>query len=270
MIKQLKNLSDADLDATIYRYLTFSKFISMLSYQALWFPKLNILRDKFEGGLPFPAEKNMRKEDAKWKDKFNTPEFHAQIDNWSNKNVEDGRELVLVNCWFLGCEESPRIWEEYVGTNEGVAIKSTISKLMQYVNLIPDPNVSQIGKVEYIDFTKHMMNSYIASQAFERAFLKDNRYCHEQEVRMVTMSFKYLGCVSMEGQPYTVEQCSGKNMNNFENSGLYIGINFEKLVDTVILASNAPIWFEKLIRRIFELSKFNIPIERSQLIKSRD
>jgi hypothetical protein len=129
MIKQLKNLSEADLDLTVFRYLTFSKFISMLSYQALWFPKLNILRDKFEGGLPFHAENKMKKENEQWKKTFNSPEFHTQIDSWPERNVQDGRELAVVNCWFLGDNDSQKMWDEYVGTPEGVIIKSTVRKL---------------------------------------------------------------------------------------------------------------------------------------------
>jgi len=158
MIKQFKNLSEADLDLTVFRYLTFPKFISMLSYQALWFPKLNILRDKFEGGLPFHAEKNMREGNEKWKKMFNSPEFHAQIDNWPNTNVNDGRELTVVNCWFLGNSESQEMWNEYVGTSEGVAIKSNIRKLAQYVYAHPD--YSQIGKVKYINFAGYTMSTY--------------------------------------------------------------------------------------------------------------
>lgn len=263
MIKQFKNLSEADLDLTVFRYLTFPKFISLLSYQALWFPKLNILRDKFEGGLPFHAEKNMRKGNEKWKKTFNSPELHAQIDNWPNTNVSNGKELTVVNCWFLGDSESQEMWSEYVGTSEGVAIKSNIRKLAQYVYAHPDH--SQIGKVKYINFAEYTMSTYEASQAWERALLKDDKYSHEQEVRIITFNFKHQGCISMEGRPYTLEQCSDKNMNNFENLGLYIGINFEKLVDTVILAPKVTDWLENLIRRIFELSKFNIPVKRSKI-----
>lgn len=94
-------MSETDLDLTVIRYLTFPKFISMLTYQALWFPKLNILRDKFEGGLPLNAERKMREDNEKWKKVFNSSEFHAQIDNWPDTNVRDGRELAVVNCWFL-------------------------------------------------------------------------------------------------------------------------------------------------------------------------
>ncbi len=267
MIKQFKNLPDIDLDLTVFRYLTFPKFISMLSYQALWFPKLNILRDKFEGGLPFHAEIKMREQNEQWKKTFNSPEFHAQINSWPETNVRDGRELTVVNCWFLGSNESQKMWDEYVSNPEGVIIKSTVRKLMQHV--YTDPGHSQIGRVKYVKFSEHTMSTYEASQAWERALLKDNKYRHEQEIRIMTFNFKHQGCVSMEGRPYTPEQCSGKNMNNFENPGLYVGINFVQLIDKVVLAQNAPAWFEHLIRRIFELSKFSIPIERSKIITTK-
>jgi hypothetical protein len=55
-ISKLKNISESELDSTIWRYLTFAKFVSLITYQALWFSKLNILQDEFEGTLPFSTE----------------------------------------------------------------------------------------------------------------------------------------------------------------------------------------------------------------------
>ena len=117
------------------------------------------------------------------------------------------------------------MWDEYVDTSEGVVVKSSIRKLGQYVCLHSDH--SQIGKVTYIDFSKYTMSTYEASQVSERALLKDSKYSHEHEIRIITLNFKHQGCVSMEGRPYTIEECSGKNMNNFENPGLHVGINLK-------------------------------------------
>ncbi len=260
--ENIKNILEDDLDSTVWRYLTFPKFISLLTYGSLWFPKLNILQDQFEGTLPTQTKKSMQQDNEKW-EKIFSPETHWQIDEMVKRNVKDGRELTVVNCWFLSEEESAKMWNNYVKNNEGVAIKSTIRKLATYVYL--EPEFSCIGKVKYINFESHEMSSYKAHQAQERAFLKSRNFSHEQEIRISTMNFKTPACVAMDGIPYTQEQVTGKNMNNFENAGLYIRAHIEKLIDTIVIAPQATEWFELLIKRIIGMSKLNIQIKRSEL-----
>ena len=45
---KIRNLGSADLEKTVWRYMPFAKFISLMTYQALWFSKLNILQDTYE------------------------------------------------------------------------------------------------------------------------------------------------------------------------------------------------------------------------------
>ena len=262
-ISEFKNLSESELDNTVLRYLTFAKFISLITYRALWFSKLNILQDEFEGTLPSATEKIVVAKNQKQKTFFNHPDLHKQIDNWVSDNVRDVRELTVVNCWFLGEQESIEMWNEYVGNIEGVVIKSTIRKLTQYVFAWPE--FSSIGKVKYVDFNSHVMSSYEANQARERAFLKDLKFQHEQEIRIETMSLKTPHCVHMDGTPMKTEDYSGKNMNNFENPGLYIGVDIQNLIDDVILAPRSPEWFELLVKRIVKLHSMKCAVIRSAL-----
>ena len=176
----------------------------------------------------------------------------------ADRNEQDGRELLVVNCWYLGKTDSPKMWKEYGGGSGGIAINSTIRKLAQYVYAWPE--YSHIGKVKYVDFDTYEMTPYEANQAHERAFLKDRKYDGENEVRIVTMNFKHPRCAGMDGEPYTQEQCSGKNMNNFENPGLYVGIDFGSLVDSVVLAPGSPNWIKNTINKIFKISRLVVPI----------
>jgi hypothetical protein len=263
-INRYVNLTGDELDLTAWRYFAFSKFISLITYGALWFPKLKILKDEFEGTLPEVTETEMRQENEKQKMFFNTPEFHKQIDEWPSNNVRDGRELTVVNCWFLDEVESKRMWNEYVGHDEGVAVKSTVRKLAKYVYAYPD--FSHMGKVKYVDHKTYMMSMYEAHQAHERAFIKDSsKFSHEQELRISSMNIKTPMCLNMDGRPLTREECSGKNMNNFENPGLYIRVNLENLINEIVLAPNASEWFELLVKRIAEMSKFGWIVTRSRI-----
>ena len=97
MIQNHRDLTTEEFDSTVWRYLTFTKFLSLLTYSALWFPKLNILQDEFEGTIPRKAEQAMRGQDVRWKKVFVDPELQKQIDDWPDLNVRDGRELLVVD-----------------------------------------------------------------------------------------------------------------------------------------------------------------------------
>lgn len=261
---KLRNLDDTDLGKTVWRYMSFAKFISLITYQALWFSKLNILQDTYEGMIPAKLKRHMHEDNQRFKSQFNTPEFHKQIDKWLDKNEEDSRELLVVSCWFLGERDSKQMWHEYGGSNEAVAIKSTVGRLARYVLVPRDEYVSHLGLVSYVDHDNHEMSVYEAHQGLERAFLKDNRFAHEQEIRIVTLNIKTTSCVSMEGKPYTEEEVDGKNMNNFENPGLYVGAHLNGLITEVVVSPTAQNWFERLVKRIVELSQFAAHVSRSR------
>jgi len=210
--------------------------------------------------MPAIVDAEMLAEHQKWKSAFD-PSLHEQFDNMNKRNVESGRELTVASCWFLADQESARMWNEYASGLEGLAIKSTIRSLSQYV--FCDPRVSHIGKVQYVDLDKHPMSHYEANQAHHRAFLKKIEFRHENEVRIVTMNFKGLMCVGMDGRPLTREDCEGAKMNNFENPGLYIQADLPMLIKGTVLSPGASLWFELLVKRIVQLSKIGAPVERS-------
>lgn len=263
---KLRDLGPEDFERTVWRYMPFPKFISLMTYQALWFSKLNILQDRYEGLIPAAVKKRMHEQNQSYKAQFSTPEFHRQIDAWPTQNEDDGRELLVVTCWFLGERESQRMWAEYGGSNEAVAVKSTIGQLEKYILVPREETVSHLGLVSYVAHDGHDMSNYEAHQAIERAFLKDKaQFSHEQEVRLVTRNVKTTSCVSPEGKPYTPEQVVGANMNNFENPGLYVGVYLDRLVTEVVVCPSAQEWFARLVCRIVELSGLSAPVSRSRL-----
>ena len=263
---KLRDLGRDDLERTVWRYMPFAKFISLITYQALWFSKLNILQDNYEGRIPAVVRAQMHERNQRHKLTFNTPEFHRQIDAWPTKNEDDGRELLVVSCWFLGDNEYQRMWDEYGGSTEAVAIKSTVGRLGKYVFVPQDEAKSQLGMVSYVDHESYEMSISKAHQAIERAFLKDKaRFGHEQEVRLVTMNVKTTSCASPDGIPYTPEQVAGAKMNNFANPGLYVGVSLKRLITEVVVCPTAEGWFERLIRRIVQLSGIPAQVSRSIL-----
>lgn len=260
-----RDLTEEDMNLTVWRYMPLSKFISMFTYQALWFSKLSILQDKYEGMMP-DATKQMMQADHQEMKKHFSPDLHWQFDEMASRNEQDSRELLVVNCWFLEKHESERMWAKYGGCDEAIAIKSTVRQLFQNIGVPHDHHVTHMGKVSYFDHNNHLMSKYEASQGYERAFIKDKeQFQHEKELRIITLNTKTKYCIRPDGKPYTEEEVKGKNMNNHGKPGLYFAIMLEPLISEIVVSPNAVEWFLLLIRRIIELNNFNIPVQPSAL-----
>lgn len=249
----LRDLSEKDMDLTVWRYMPLSKFISLLTFQALWFSKLNILQDKFEGMMPLATNKMMKSKFDEWK-KVIPPNLHPQLDEMASRNEQDTRELLVVSCWYLDESESELMWNEYGGGSEAVAIRSTIGKLTSAIAPHRE-HETHIGKVSYVDFGNHLMTKYDANQGHERAFIKDNKYQHESELRIVTQNYKSIYCVKPDGKRYRESDVQVKNMNNIERPGLYIAVHIPQLISEIVISPTAGEWLYLLINRIMEMNK---------------
>jgi hypothetical protein len=226
--------------------------------------RLGSLLDQFEGALPDKTRENMIASDLKWKTTFEgRPELQEQLAGMTDRNVADGRDVLVVNCWFLGESESPQMWKEYVGSTEGVAIRSTLKRLDQ--SILAKQEFTTIGKVNYVDFSKYDMGIYIGSRAGERALLKAEKYSFENEVRIVTHNLVCPGCLNPDGSPPTRTQLDGPGMYDPDRPGLYLQVNLRMLIETVITASGAAPWFNDLVAKLCKRYQLDATVEKSKL-----
>jgi hypothetical protein len=130
-------------EAKLWRYLSFSKFVSLLDSAQLHFTRVDNFDDHFEGAWP-------KKDFDYWTRErligvFKVPDFTEQM-----------KCNVAVSCWFKSPHESAAMWRLYAAGNEGVAIATTFGKLYDLVNAaaIPTNWLSGAGSVEYIDHFK--------------------------------------------------------------------------------------------------------------------
>ncbi len=262
----LRDLNQEDMGLAAWRYMPFSEFVSLLVYQAIWFSKLNTLQDQFEGMMPLATKEMMQAHHQDLKSPF--PEkYHSQFDEMAARNEQDGRELLVVSCWFLEEGESEIMWRKYGESSQSVAIKSTVRQLIENIGVPHDKHATHIGRVAYIDHKTHMMTKYHANQAHERAFLKDaDQFEHEKELRIVTMNIKTTSCVSPTGKQYKWSEVQGKDMNNFENQGLYVAVRLKQLISEIRVSPMADSWFYLLVKRIMELNDLGMEVKQSDLL----
>ncbi len=191
------------------------------------------------------------------------PDLQEQLYGMTDRNVADGRDVLVVNCWFLGETESQSMWHDYVGSTEGVALRSNLKRLEQ--SILAKQEFTFIGKVKYVDFSKHDMGLYHGHQAGERALLKQNKFSFEREIRIVTHNLVCPGCLNSNGSPPTEAQLTGPCMFDPSRPGLYLQVDLNMLIEAVVTAPGAELWFHDLVVKLCKRYQINRLIERSTL-----
>src|SRR4030066_2211573 len=106
----------------IWRYMDFTKFVSMLENQGLFFSRADKLDDPFEGSYSL-GNKNLRHEVYKeYKISESAFKTLSQFRSWV-------RKWTMVNCWHINTYESAAMWKLYTKSNEAIAVKSTYQQL---------------------------------------------------------------------------------------------------------------------------------------------
>jgi hypothetical protein len=113
----LRTFEEAPVDRhlKLFRFLDFTKYVSMLDQRAMFFTRANHLADPFEGSQPrIWAGRTLDVDDA-----------------------EHRRDRVLVNCWHANEHESATMWRIYLKSDEGVAIQATVERLKALSSRLP-------------------------------------------------------------------------------------------------------------------------------------
>ena len=202
--------------AHVWRYMSFGRYVSLLSRQALYFCRADKLQDIYEGRLPKPTYEGT----------------HERL----RAGYEDKRHNTILNCWSLGEYESVALWHIYVPSHEGVAIRSSFGRLkdsFRVESLYQDARV-HIGLVRYIDFNQHdfVGPDRTAFNTFIPLMHKRRYFEYEREVRAVISG---LGTSLLD----TLIR---------QSDGLYVPISLSGLIESIHVAPDAPFWLLEVVR----------------------
>jgi hypothetical protein len=156
-------------DAYIWRYMDFTKFISMLSGQSLFFTSVPSLAkyDQFEGQLTWPASTSPATPPG-----FKTADELASIGLHDDKllriinheiakghaSINSFPELFFINCWHMNDDESDAMWKIYGYDANGVAVRSSFNRIKECFK--DTPHKIFIGEVEYRDYNTSTINRF--------------------------------------------------------------------------------------------------------------
>ncbi len=185
-----QNYIPLDAAATVWRYLDFDKFQSLLDTKSLFFCRADKFSDPFEGSIP-RHESEFR---------INTYKHHAEQfqyeydEEQALKNIrgiqlthQNFKRGVIINCWHINESESDAMWRLYLKSNEGVAIQSTKERIDATIAKISEE--ISLSKVRYLDYDKDIWYHKIdyphkSYNLIVPLIHKRIEFIHEQEFRM--------------------------------------------------------------------------------------
>lgn len=220
--------------ATLWRYMSFPKYVSLLSREELWFNSTKEFLDPYEGLLP---EENKQEWIEHLMEKQGKRESYAtRIVNAINKYIG----IYLVNCWTHKDHQSAALWDLYTSNDEGVAIKTTVGDLS--TALKPNEYDFYSGLVDYKNYDEDAIPNEDPSVIFH----KRQSFSHEDEYRIVVRDHE-------------------KSDTGSTPPGKYIECELDSLIQEVYVHPSAPNWFCESVSQVTCDYCLDVPVKQSSL-----
>ena len=248
-----------DPETPLWRYMDFTKFVSMLETRALYLARADLLGDPFEGSLT-RAEANRR---AAYDARLRATHRPAKLHSSSQPKVHAEILNSIVSCWHLNAVESMAMWRLYLTGREGIAVRTTFRRLVscftpfdgQEKAFNADGTDREIrvhaGVVHYVDYDSDTPVNV------PRILLKRRSFEHEREVRVVATDRSW-GNSPRFGP-------DGQVLTRFGAGGDRIRVDLETLVLSVFVAPEAQRWFADLVQAVVRRYGFGFPVVQSDL-----
>jgi hypothetical protein len=221
-------------DDVLWRYVDAAKFLDFLENRTLFFCRADGFSDKFEGAF--------------------TPTLREEIENSYRDNgieytyaqfKQRMRQTVFINCWHKDHDDSAAMWALYGKSECSVALTTTVGRLAECLTNANLPYDLAIEKVEYI---KHWRDPKVDFAPYARVFAyKTKAYQHEKEVRVL---------LDRSIDEFDAEMPAG---------GMPIEVDHNSLLRSIVIAPEAPAWFDQLVRRTAARYDLSAPVRRSKL-----
>lgn len=238
--------SSIEDDTILWRYMSFSKFQSLITRSALYFCRIDCFEDTLEATQPKGNEFFAVSTEEPWYS------FYLDIVDGQLKIY---KKMIYASCWHINSAENPEMWENYVMLhgNEGIAIKTTFEKLSG--SFVTDRGLTNLT-MKYVDY-----NSYYIDFCFpnypDYLLLKDKKFEYENELRIITLDKSY---PEYDPEKNSIEE---ELRTVPEQKGEFINVDLNKLILSIYLSPNSTTRFKSVVEEL--LSEYNI---NSPVIKS--
>lgn len=228
-------------DISLWKYMDFTKFISLVNYQQIFLCRSDLFDDPYEGTFPTKIIEYVHNINEMGIDK-STSEYVRQIYDF-NKYV---RKHTYISCWHANNFESAAMWDLYSKNDASVAIETTYADLKKLL-----PSDAMIGLVKYIDYDNDV---FPLENTFYPFTHKRKSFEHEREVRFL-----------IQRLPLNSE----KNKVEFDNAVapnvIPIDANINSFVKKIHLSPRAPEWMLNLLKDVVSKYSISVEVRRSNL-----
>jgi hypothetical protein len=226
-------LQPADTNAKLWRYMDFTKYLWLLESSALYFSRIELLGDPFEGTTT--AARNQAVLDMLER----APGSEYKQKEWIEHNArfrQQVRRGLFVNCWHMSTHESEAMWRLYAKTDESIAIQTTYTRLVDAFD-----EAVLVGAVRYVDYEEAVFP--MSHDALWPAVHKRKSFEHEREIRAIKLAMD-------EGS---------------EPLGHSVSVDLPNLVERVHVSPNSPHWYFPLVEKLTRRFDYEFPITKSRL-----
>ncbi len=217
-------------DTHLWRYMDFTKFVSLLERSALHFCRADLLGDPFEGSISavsppaFPPQ---------------PPEHPIQIQAVDLRSVVHSS---FVNCWHAAPYESAAMWRLYARERDGIAVRTDYESFC--TAFVCERQIS-VGRMEYVDYSK---TNIPFGNALLPLFHKRESFRHEHEVRALVFG-------TNEERTSAITGC-------------YCEVDLHRLITELVVAPFADAWFFELVSTITKRYDLNVEVRKSALTQT--
>ena len=241
-------------DAILWRYMDFTKFVSILENRALFFARADKLGDPFEGSVP------RRNVDLR---PTLIPELSYQERTMYAFARQQLPRFTLISCWHESSHESEAMWRLYASTSGGIAIKTNFNAFTN--SFITDERI-HIGQVQYVDYDTDRIpeDNLLAPYLHKRVSFR-----HEQEVRAIVQK-PPIGS-SLSELRFSIQNLPTDEIARWQDicdNGMHYEVYLNLLIQEVVIAHFAPDWLLELVKSVAERYELDAPINKSRLAES--
>lgn len=234
-----------DENVKVWRYMDFTKLVSLIDSSSLFFTRADKFEDPYEGAWP-----RLNKEARKCSIE------NVEMTEDLRKNIQKHEELQEkqwpksngINCWHMNEHESAAMWRLYLKSNEGVAVQSSFMRLKN--SFICDEQIF-LGKVKYIDYEKDSI--FDANNLYSPLLHKRKSFKHEQEIRGVITKWPSKGNGELDFKLVTIE------------NGVNVKVDLNILIENIFIAPDAPLWLVELANSVIVKYGYNFNVIQSNL-----
>lgn len=164
-----------DLDTPVWRYMDMDKFQSLLNEKALYLTRADCLQDRFEGTY---SSRQILELDE-WLKKIGS----SQAIETEKEGRRKDKLRTYISCWCISNCDFDLMWKAYVRNPPGIAIKSSVRRLINICDKAVGHWPLDVSEVKYFD---HEGGELINVFGTPTTFLyKDIHFKLDNELRII-------------------------------------------------------------------------------------